>query len=235
MNKTIGIIGFGAFGQFIESHLKSYFKIVHFDPISEKSTPLAEICKSDFVILAMPVQKLEEVLIKIKDLLSINTVVIDVCSIKVQPLKLMQQYLPSKTQYLATHPLFGPKSGANGIKGLNIAICEGRIDPELKFKLTEFLKTTLELKVIETTADDHDYQMAYVQGLTHFIARGLNSIKLPENLNLTTATFEHLIKLKDIVGMDSEELFKVIQNSNPHSKNVRKIFLESLNSLGLDK
>jgi prephenate dehydrogenase len=234
MKKSIGIIGFGSFGQFMAKHLENHFKVLHFDPNSKASCFIEKACQCNFLILCVPAQVLEETLITIKDKISIKTVVIDVCSIKCLPLELMQKYLPDGVEFLCTHPLFGPKSGANGIEDLNIAICEGRISNEKLVAIRKFLIENLKLNVIETTANEHDSQMAYVQGLTHFIAKGLSKMDIPENLNLKTATFEHLIKLKEIVGMDSEELYKVIQNLNPHTKKVRKLFLDQLSQLDSD-
>lgn len=234
MKKSVGIIGFGSFGQFMAKHLEPYFKVIHFDPKSALSMDLDTVCQADFLILCVPVQVLEETLITIKSKIPLKTIVIDVCSIKCMPLGLMQKHLPDKVAFLCTHPLFGPKSGANGIVGLNIAICEGRMSHEKLIKIRKFLTEELKLNVIDTTADEHDHQMAYVQGLTHFIAKGLSKMDIPENLNLKTATFEHLIKLKEIVGMDSEELYKVIQTLNPHTKKVRKLFLDQLSQLDSD-
>jgi prephenate dehydrogenase len=234
MKQSVGIIGFGSFGQFMAKHLEPYFKIVFYDKAEFESTytrvNLEEVCKVDFLVLAVPVQKLESILIEIKEFLTSNTLVIEVCSIKVMPMDLLAKYLPLEVSYLGTHPLFGPKSGANGIKGLNIAICGGRISDSILKKFNQFFTEKLELNVINTTATEHDLQMAYVQGLTHFIAKGFSNMKLPE-LFLTTASYEHFAKIKDIVSLDSPELYEVIQVLNPYTKKVREEFLEHLNNL----
>lgn len=234
MKKLVGIIGFGSFGQFMAKHLEDYFEIRFYDPVDFESkyerVSLELVCKVDYLILSVPVQKLESTLINIQDYLSRSTLVIDVCSIKVLPMELMQKLLPENVEYIGTHPLFGPKSGANGIKGLNIAVCGGRVNPTNESKLVEFLKQKLELNVIPTTADAHDWQMAYVQGLTHFIAKGFSNMELPE-LFMTTASYEHFAKIKDLVSLDSPELYEVIQVLNPHTKKVRKLLLDELNKL----
>jgi prephenate dehydrogenase len=44
---------------------------------------------------------------------------VDVTSVKVKPLEIIEKYFPKdKFQILGTHPMFGPQSGASGIKKL---------------------------------------------------------------------------------------------------------------------
>jgi prephenate dehydrogenase len=236
MKKIVGIIGFGLFGQFMAKHLEPYFVVKFYDPkdfetkAGYKRCGLHEVCQVDFLILAVPVQALEKVLIEIAPYLAEECLVMDVCSIKVYPTELMKKYIPTSISFMGTHPLFGPKSGADGIVGLNIVLCKGRINEVQMQKLKEFLTKDLKLNVIETTSNEHDQQMAYVQGLTHFIAKGFSNMKLPE-LFMSTASYEYFAKIKDMISLDSPELFEVIQKINPYTKKVRAEFLEELNKL----
>jgi hypothetical protein len=49
-----------------------------------------------------------------------------------------------------------------------------------------------------------------------------------EFFETATTSYKHLLELKRIVGRDSFELYKTIQNGNPRTKSIRKKFLEEL-------
>jgi len=97
--KTLGIIGFGSFGQFMAKHLEPYFDVTAFD--KHKSIgDLDEVCACEVVVLAVPVQFMEEVLVKISSKLKPGTLFFDVGSVKVKPVELMLRYLPDNVQLL---------------------------------------------------------------------------------------------------------------------------------------
>ena len=83
------------------------------------------------------------------------------------------------------------------------------------------------MHIIVTTPEEHDKQMAYVQGLTHFIGKALNKMNLKYK-SQRTMTYEVLLKLVDIVGNDSEDLFNSIQKDNPYAKKVREDLINML-------
>ncbi len=68
--------------------------------------------------------------------------------------------------------------------------------------------------------------MAYVQGLTHLIARIVVAMDVPP-LEHTTATFAHLDKMVGMVRHDSDEMFRAIIDDNPFVDDVMKSFVKS--------
>ena len=72
----------------------------------------------------------------------------------------------------------------------------------------------LKLKVFIRTPEEHDKQMAYIQGLTHLIARATNAIKIPD-LELKTVPYHHLLGITETIKYDSLDLFLSIQKENP--------------------
>jgi prephenate dehydrogenase len=62
--------------------------------------------------------------------------------------------------------------------------------------------------------------MAYIQGLTHWIAKALREIKLPD-LGLATPAYRHLLKIEENLREDSEALFRTIQTENPFAAGAR--------------
>ncbi len=237
--KNIGIIGFGSFGQFIYQYLTPHFNVcVHDTHLPEKlaenfhlhNVTLDKVVDVDLLILSVPVQFLEQTLIDIKDRVKKDTLVIDVSSVKIKPIELMEKYLPKNVDILGTHPLFGPQSGANGIKGLNMVLCPVRLS-NAKFRcISQFLEDELELNLLDRTAEVHDKQMAYVQALTHFIGRAINEMDIPD-IEQKTPAYQYLLDIKKNLGKDSLDLFLTIERENPYSDEVLSGFMQELERL----
>jgi prephenate dehydrogenase len=137
----------------------------------------------------------------------------------------LRETLPGDVEIIGTHPLFGPQSGRDGIAGQRIALCAAA-SPRQR-ALRRFLRHTLQLTVIETSPEEHDRQVAYVQGLTHIVARAIIAMDLPP-LALTTATFDHLLRMVDTVRHDSDQLFRTIVADNPFAAEVKAKLLAAL-------
>ncbi|HYG38458.1 MAG TPA: prephenate dehydrogenase/arogenate dehydrogenase family protein [Cytophagales bacterium] len=233
----LGIIGFGNFGQFAAPYLTPYCKVTVYDKfideeilerLNVKSGTLKEVASRQILLLAVPVQFLEEVLIEIKDIVNPDALVLDVSSVKVKPLKLMVQYLPETVEIIGLHPLFGPQSGKNGVEGLNMVVCPVRTTHSIE--LIKFFDRILKLNVLERTPEIHDKQMAYVQALTHFIGRAVNEMDIPD-VEQKTPAYQFLLNIKRNLGQDSLDLFYTIEKENPFAKGVRTQFLRELNKL----
>lgn len=232
--KRIGLLGFGSFGQFMVKHLTAYFEVVVWNrsdrseemkALGVKQVSVAEACDCEIVIPCVPVQFLEKLLIEMAPHLKPNTWVVDVSSVKVKPLQMMEDILPKHVEIIGTHPLFGPVSGKNGIEGLNMVVCPSRKDIDLK--LVRFFKEELKLNVLVRTPEVHDKQMAYVQALTHFIGRAVNEMDIPD-VEQKTKAYEALLEVKRTLGKDSLDLFFTIENENPFAKDVRESFIKEL-------
>ncbi|MCR6639813.1 MAG: prephenate dehydrogenase [Sporocytophaga sp.] len=235
--KELGFIGFGSFGKFIIPYLKPYFDITVFDVkdfsleakrLGVRWGALEEVSGKEFLALAVPVQYLEDLLIRIKDYVKPKSLVFDLSSVKVKPVELMIKYLPENVDIIGTHPLFGPQSGKNGIAGLNIVVCPVRT--KKNGNLIRFFGQELKLNVLERTPLVHDQQMAYVQALTHFIGRAVNQMDIPD-VEQKTPAYQFLLNIKGNLGQDSLDLFYTIERENPFAKAVRDQFIEELNKL----
>lgn len=233
--RTLGIIGVGAFGELAAKHLAPHFRLVlhdaHRDPARiakkyrAKNGTLADAAKCDIVVLAVPVQRFREVLEKIAPMIGPDALVVDVASVKVRPLGLMKAILPSTARIVGTHPLFGPQSGRRGIAGLNIVVCP--VTRGADGKVRRFCRETLGLRVFVSTADEHDRNMAYVQGLTHYLSRIVLGMDLPP-LKYTTRTYDLMEQMVGMVRSDSDELFRAIEQENPYAAGVKEAFLAAV-------
>lgn len=180
-NTSVGIVGFGAFGQLAAFHLAQHFEISAYDPspdvakvakrIGVRLSSLHSVSQADVILIAAPVSSFEQVVSEIAVACKPGALVVDVGSVKVIPTEIMRRLLPSHADIVATHPLFGPQSASTGIVGLKIALCAVR--GRRHARLAAFLRKVLGLTVIMTTPEEHDQEAAVVQGLTHLIAKVL--------------------------------------------------------------
>jgi prephenate dehydrogenase len=237
--KTIGIIGFGTFGRFMAEQLSSHASVLVSSRSAMEAEVLAaggrlasfdEVAAADFVVPCVPVQNLQEVLERLAPLVSHRTTMVDVSSVKVVPTELMERILPADCQLLATHPLFGPQSGAKGIAGLTMVVWPVRLPTRRFERIKAFLSETLHLKVVEMSPEEHDREMAYVQALTFLLGRALDDLKIPDT-PLKTATYQHLLDIRRIVANDTPELFQTIQLCNPYAAGLREQFVTKLNEI----
>lgn len=169
----------------------------------------------------MPVPAIPEAIAALRPHLKAGAIVLDVGSVKIGPARAMQAALPDNVEIIGTHPLFGPQSARNGLAGLKIALCpiRGHSTP----RIAAFLRHVLKLKVIVTTADAHDREVAMVQGLTHLIAKILVRME-PLPRTMTTASFDLLMQATEMVRYDAPNVFMAIERANPHAKAVRDRF-----------
>lgn len=236
--KSIGIIGFGRFGKLITKYLSEEFEVfVHsrsgktkeIKKMNAVPVSLKEVCKKDIIIPCVPISAFEETIHKIKSLLKENSLVIDVCSVKEYPVNLMKNLLPKKVQILATHPVFGPDSASETLKGRKIVLCKIRISDNFYKKIKKYLKKK-GLVIIETTAKEHDKEIAKSLMLTHFIGRALIDFKAGD-IGIDTEGYKRLMKILEMVQNDSWQLFEDMNNYNKYSKGVRKSFMKSLDKI----
>lgn len=237
----IGWIGFGAFGRFAVPHLKADFDLVvadHVDvtdaalELGVRSVPVAEAAARPVVVLAVPVQNLDALLEQIGPHLAADALLIEVASVKVRPAELLAGRLPEGRRFLGLHPMFGPQSGRNGLAGLKVVICRPseRGPRETELQCVKQRLQSLQLDLLEMDAADHDRDMAYVQGLTHWMAKALREIHLPD-LRLATPAYRHLLKIEEILREDSLDLFLTIQRENPFAESARRELEEKLRQI----
>ena len=228
--KQLAIIGFGAFGRLAASQLAGRFAIgVHDVQVAEAEVrsagfapqSLKDAAASDIILVAVPVQAMEQVLADVGRHVRPGATVIDVASVKMLPSEWLSRHIPDSAHIVATHPLFGPQSAARGLEGRQLVICPIRGDRHLKVAA---LGEALGLRVRITSAEEHDREMAYVQALTHLIGRSLAQMRIPDEM-LKTQTYQHLLDLTGLIGNDSFELFTAIQTLNPYAPEVVEEFV----------
>ncbi|WP_424810658.1 prephenate dehydrogenase/arogenate dehydrogenase family protein [Roseococcus sp. YIM B11640] len=224
----IGIIGFGAFGRLMAQHLRPHFPLCAHDPdLGAAMEGVARVSLQDaaacpIIVLATPVGALAEVVESIAPHLAPGALVLDVGSVKSIPAEIMRRGLPAHVEIVATHPLFGPQSARDGIRGLKIAVCPVR-GPRAP-RVAAFLRRVLGLDAILTTPEAHDREAAMAQGLTHLIAKLLMRME-PLPTRMTTRSFDLIMQAVGMVRDDAPGVSRAIEHANPFAPEVRRRFL----------
>jgi len=236
MDKTIqsiGIIGLGSFGYFFASKLPQNIRVVGYDPNEELVTTIPRVsletaASCDIVMLAVPLTSLADVLREIKPILKPESLLFEICSVKIEPERLIAEILPEHQNVLITHPLFGPQSAAHSMQGHRLIVTK-QVGKKAELFLN-YCRDALGLNVIPLSADEHDRAMAKVHALTFFIARGLANMELTPS-GLDTPSYDYVLDLVQLDASQSEELFKTISVGNPYAHEARQGFLDELDRI----
>ena len=231
MNR-VSIIGFGRFGAMLHSLLSKGFEVDVFDKNSIDNSDVNEVSlenalQNETIFIAVPIRDFENLVKDISKKISSGKTVIDVCSVKVFPKKVMLDNLSNETDIIATHPLFGPdslKDSGSVMTMESVRNTFGRYD---------FWKNYFESQNIlieEISAEEHDMMAARSQGLTHFVGRVIDDFGTNQT-RIDTEGYKALHKLVNQTCNDTWELFEDIQNFNPFTEKMISELNESFEKI----
>jgi len=217
--REVGIIGYGRFGKVLNELLVAKYNVKIYDSnmtISEngKFYKLEEVLKTSAVFISVPIRSFEKIIAEISEYKLHNTTIIDVCSVKVYPVKIMKKYLPKSVGIIACHPHFGPDS-YSPFKELKTTIYPIRD----RYDYFNELKNVFEsqsIRTVELSPEEHDQMAASSQGITHFIGRVLDESGV-RSTQINTYGFNELLGVIEQTCNDSWDLFKDLQKYNPYT------------------
>ena len=221
--KKAGIIGYGRFGKVLADLLSKKYKVRVYD-IQEIENyegvdrcTLAEVLECRLVFISVPISAFEGVVKEIASYNLYNTTIVDVCSVKVYPIDIMEKNLPDHLGIIGSHPHFGPDS-YSPFRELKATICPVR-DIYKRINDVKEIFESQSIRTIEMTSDEHDRTAASSQGVTHFIGRVLNESGV-RSTNMNTMGFNELLGVIEQTCNDSWDLFKDLQRYNPHTNDM---------------
>lgn len=230
---SVGIIGFGSFGALVADSLEGKAMIkVHSRTVSKVPAALRaslqDVCTCEYLVISIPLGSYRAVLSEVARHIAPHTVVVDVCSVKVQPMQLIKEILPRNPR-VATHPLFGPQTVHRGLDSHVMVICDDESDKR-SAQAVHDVAADLGLHVVHMSVAEHDKQMAKVHALTFFVARALLNTNM-NDVTLKTPSFERLMSLVELERHHSQDLFDTIEKGNPFATAVRAEFLQQVERL----
>jgi prephenate dehydrogenase len=188
---------------------------------------------ADQIFLCVSINAMEEVVKAISPAIHEGQVVMDICSIKEAPVKIMHQHLKSAT-VLGTHPVFGP--GSNGVKHKAYVLTPTN-SKEQKFaeKFKKWLEQE-EAHVFIMTPKKHDELMSVVLGLPHFLGLVacetlLEQKNLPETKKVAGTTYRMLFTLAEATALETPDLYAAVQTSLPELGKIEDTFMAKAQEL----
>jgi prephenate dehydrogenase len=202
---NIGVIGgTGGMGLWFADLLKREGHTVHISSRKTKLSPeeLTKIC--DVVVVAVPISVTAEVIKKVGPLLNQDQLLMDLTSLKREPLDLM--LANTAAEVIGCHPLFGPAVLES--KDQNVVLCPGR--GNMWYKWLKELFDKKGFNVLERSAAEHDEMMSIIQVLNH-----LNTISLGMALAQTGQARDELNKFSTPIFRTKLDIVKKVFTESP--------------------
>ena len=231
MNR-VSIIGFGRFGAMLHSLLSKGFEVDVFDKNSIDNSDVNEVSledalRNETIFIAVPIRDFENLVKDISKKISNGKTVIDVCSVKVFPKKVMLDNLSNETDIIATHPLFGPDSLKDSGSVMTMESVRNTIG---RYNFWKNYFESQNILIEEISAEEHDMMAARSQGLTHFVGRVIDDFGTNQT-RIDTEGYKALHKLVNQTCNDTWELFEDIQNFNPFTEKMISELNESFEKI----
>jgi prephenate dehydrogenase len=185
---------------------------------------------SDILIVSVPIQFTEEVIREVAPFMKEGTLMVDVTSVKEGPTKTMGEALPDTVEYIPTHPVFGPRTTT-----LDNQVIVLTADKKGKWysRVYEYLASK-NMRIIETTAQKHDYMMSIVQVLTHFsfisTASAIEKLQvdISETEDYESPIYNLMIDMIARIVAQNPYLTYNIQSLNSNGEHIRNTFAEAV-------
>jgi prephenate dehydrogenase len=259
--KTISVIGLGLIGGSFALALKKVGvadKIIGVDQnilhqkealelgIVDEITELDNAIKqSDLVVIAVPINAIQNVLPEILDKIDDKTIVMDMGSTKAGICKKIADH-PKRKQFVATHPIAGTEN--SGPKAafpelfLNkvVILCDTDKSDKEAVKKVKKIYQSLWMNVSTMTSEAHDAHIAYVSHLSHITSFALGQTVLEEEKNeeaifdMAGSGFESTVRLAKsspdmwtpILIQNRENLLQAIDAYQIQLEKIRKMIDE---------
>lgn len=190
---------------------------------------MAESC--EVVVVSVPIGITTEIISRIGPMMSEGSLLMDLTSLKEEPVRAMLQY--SRSEVIGCHPLFGPQ--VDSLKNKNVVLCPARTK-----KWYPWLKDGLEkggALLVETTPEKHDEFMSVVQGLNHLntIMMGMVLSKTASPLSqfqqFTTPFFDMKSRMVKKIFSENPRLYTEIICNNAHMAGIMETYEQMFRDL----
>ena len=161
---------------------------------------------ADLIAIAVPVDAIPQLAIKILNRVTPNQIVIDMGSTKGELCEIISQH-PARNRFVATHPMWGTEfSGpeaatVDSFAGRNVVICQKELSDSAAVEKVETIYRQLGMGILEMDAEQHDLHAAYVSHISHITSFILSTTVLEKEreeeaiFNLAGGGFDSTVRL----------------------------------------
>ncbi len=184
--------------------------------------------KADNVMICVSISSFEDVVKQIAPFVHEGQKILDICSVKEQPVKIMHQNIKNAT-ILGTHPVFGP--GSKGVQNKAYILTPTNAEEQA---FAEKYKGWLEkvgARVFIISPKKHDQLMSVVLGMPHFIGLVacdtlLEQPDFLETKKVAGTTYRLLFTLAEATALETPDLFANLQTSLPEMGKIEARFIQ---------
>lgn len=175
--------------------------------IVDSVMPLQEaVAEAELIAIAVPVDVIPQVAIKVLNRVTESQIVIDMGSTKEELCEMISLH-PMRHRFVATHPMWGTEfSGpqaatADSFAGRNVVICEKSRSATEAVERVEGFYRALGMDILEMEAEQHDLHAAYVSHISHITSFILSTTVLEKEreeeaiFNLAGGGFDSTVRL----------------------------------------
>lgn len=169
--------------------------------------PLQEaVQQAKLVVMAVPVDAMNELLPQVLQASNQQQVVMDVGSTK-KPICQLASVYPNAARFVATHPMWGtefsgPDAAVRGaFSGKATVICNKEQSDADAVALVEHIYQQLQMRLLYMTAEAHDEHVAYISHISHITSFALANTVLEKEkeedaiFELASGGFESTVRL----------------------------------------
>lgn len=185
---------------------------------------------SDILVISVPIQYTCDVIREVAPFMKSGSVMIDVTSVKEGPTKTMGEVLAEDVEYIPTHPVFGPRTTRLDNQVIVLTADE---KGEWYSKVYDYLASK-NMRIIETSAEKHDFMMSIVQVLTHFsfisTASAIEKLRvdISETEDYESPIYNLMIDMIARIVSQNPYLTYNIQSMNSNGDKIRNTFAEAV-------
>ena len=188
---------------------------------------------SDILVISVPIHHTCDVIREVAPFMKEGSVMIDVTSVKEGPTRTMGEVLADNVEYIPAHPVFGPRTTR-----LDNQVIVLTADRKGKWydKVYNYLAGK-NMRIIETSAEKHDFMMSIVQVLTHFsfisTASAIEKLRvdISETEDYESPIYNLMIDMIARIVSQNPYLTYNIQSMNSNGPKIRNTFADAVMEL----
>ncbi|SES76743.1 prephenate dehydrogenase [Methanococcoides vulcani] len=194
-----------------------------------------EIREADVVIITVPIDITARVIKETAPKMKQGSLIMDLTSIKAEPVNAMRKYAPEGVEILGTHPMFGPSIPTLQGQIVIMSPTEGRCDKWFPIMHELFEESGAHIEIIDP--QEHDQFVSVVQGLTHFayitIGTTFKSLDfdVSKSRRFMSPVYEIMVDFVGRILGQNPYLYAHIQMKNDQVLKVHEAFINECNVL----